>query len=130
MALSTAKAEATARDLKEVLEKRGFAVVESAVAKGRRLAIDDDMSIEILAQDGVSKDIFGNSNDSFSPHEVQFAIDTAVATHLEVAKVMVSLGKYGFDLKIGEGATLGAAQLAAADAEVTRYSLGWPTKSA
>ena len=114
--LSTAKSEAVARDLKEVLEKRGFSVVESQLAKGKKLAIDADMSIRIESKDAVSKDIFGNDLDSFTPHEVKFAIDNAVATHSEVAKVMIELAKFGFALKIGEGANLGAAETAADDA--------------
>lgn len=128
--LSTAKSEAVARDLKEKLEKRGFTVVESALAKGRKLAIDADMSIRIEAQDAVSKDIFGNSLDAFTPHDVKFAVDNAVATHSEVAKVMIELGKIGFAIKIGEGATLGAAETAADSAEAEAYNVQWPTKGA
>ena len=128
--LSTAKSEAVARDLKESLEKRGFAVVESALAKGRKLAIDSDMSIRIEAKDAVSKDIFGNAVDAFTPHEVKFAIDSAVATHSEVAKVMLELGKIGFALKIGEDATLAAAETAADSAEAEQHNVAWPTKGA
>lgn len=128
--LSTAKSEAVARNLKEALEKRGFSVVESALAKGRKLAIDADMSIRIEAQDAVSKDIFGNAVDAFTPHEVKFAIDNAVALHSEVAKVMMELGKIGFALKIGEAATLAAAETAADSAEAERYNVSWPTKGA
>ena len=128
--LSTAKSEAVARDLKESLEKRGFAVVESALAKGRKLAIDADMSIRIEAQDAVSKDIFGNALDSFTPHDVKFAIDNAVATHSEVVKVMMELGKIGFAIKIGEAATLGAAEAAADLAAEERHNVSWPTKGA
>lgn len=128
--LSTAKAEAVARDLKEALEKRGFSVVESGLAKGKKLAIDADMSIRIEAKDAVSKDIFGNALDAFTPHECKFAIDSAVATHEDVAKVMMDLGKYGFGLKIGEAAGLGAAESAADLAEEQRHNSQWPTKGA
>lgn len=128
--LSTAKSEAVARDLKQSLEKRGFTVVESALAKGRKLAIDADISIRIEAQDAVSKDIFGNSLDSFTPHDVKLAIDNVVATHTDVAKVMVELGKIGFAIKIGEGATLGAAETAADSAEAQSHNVNWPTKGA
>jgi hypothetical protein len=136
MSLSTAKAEATARDLKEDLEKRGFTVVESQLTDavdgkdGRRLAIDSDMSIEITAEDAISKDIFGNALKSFTPHNVELAIDNAVATHTEVAKVMLSLSKFGFDIKIGEGANLGAAETAAGTAEAERNNVRWPKKGA
>ena len=128
--LSTAKAEAVARDLKQALEKRGFSVVESQLAKGKKLAIDADMSIRIEAKDAVSKDVFGNDLDAFTPHEVKFAIDSAVATHSEVAKVMIDLGKIGFALKIGEAATLGAAETASDSAEESRHNQSWPTKGA
>ena len=130
--LSTAKSEAVARDLKEALEKRGFAVAEEAIAKGRRLVIDTNkMSIDIKAKDAVSKDVFGNDLDAFTPHVCELAIDsTGGASHVEVAKVMIDLGKQGFALKIGEGADIAAARAAAADAEEERHSAQWPTKGA
>lgn len=130
--LSTAKSEAVARDLKEALEKRGFAVEESQLAKGRKLSIDSDkMTIRIEAKDAVSKDVFGNDLDAFTPHEVKFAIDsTGGASHVEVAKVMIDLGKQGFALKIGEGADIAAAEAAADAAEEERHAAQWPTKGA
>lgn len=129
--LSTAKSEAVARDLKERLEERGFVVVESALAKGRKLDLDgSQMTIRIEAQDAVSKDIFGKDLNAFTPHDVKFAIDNALASHSEVAKCMVELGKIGFSLKIGEGATIGAAETASDAAEETRHSSKWPTKGA
>lgn len=128
--LSTAKSEAIARDLKEKLETRGFTVVESAIAKGRKLEIDSDMSVQIEAKDAVSKDIFGNDLDAFTPHTCKFAIDNVVATHTDVAKVMMELGKIGLALKIGEGATLGAAETAADAAEELAHNTQWPTKGA
>lgn len=128
--LSTAKAEAVARDLKETLEKRGFSVSESTLAKGRKLTIDTDkMSIRIEAKDAVSKDIFGNSVDAFTPHEVKFSVkDTATA--VEVAKAMMDLGKIGFGLKLGTGATIGAAEADSDAAEETAHNVHWPTKGA
>lgn len=130
--LSTAKSEAVARDLKEALEKRGFAVEESQLAKGKKLSIDSDkMTIRIEAKDAVSKDVFGNDLDAFTPHEVKFAIDsTGGASHVEVAKVMIDLGKQGFALKIGEGADIAAAEAAADAAEEERHAAQWPTKGA
>ena len=129
--LSTAKAEAVGRDLKEALEKRGFSVVESSLAKGRKLAIDSGMSIRIEAKDGVSKDIFGNANDAFTPHECKLAIQNDQATSVEVAKVMMDLGKIGFGLKIAEHATvLATAETAADSADELRHNSQWPTKGA
>tara|TARA_R100000951_G_scaffold19275_2_gene16092 strand:- start:2103 stop:2510 length:408 start_codon:yes stop_codon:yes gene_type:complete len=135
MALSTAKAEATARDLKEVLEKRGFAVVESNVTEsgkvvGRKLAIDADMSIQILAQSPTGKDIFGGDLHDFTPHRCLFASIDA-ATSQDIVKAIMSLGKFGFDLQVGSHATvLATAETAAADAEVERNSVAWPKKGA
>jgi hypothetical protein len=128
--LSTAKSEAVARDLKEALEKRGFAVEESQLAKGRKLTIDaTKASIRIEAKDAVSKDVFGNDLDAFTPHEVKFAAIDA-ATAVEVAKIMMDLGKIGFGLKLGNGADLAAAEAAADAAEEERHSSQWPTKGA
>lgn len=130
--LSTAKSEAVARDLKEALEKRGFSVEESALAKGRKLSIDSDkMTVRIEAKDAVSKDVFGNALDAFTPHEVKLAIDNdSGATHSEVAKMMMDLAKIGFGLKIGEGADIAAAEAAADAAEEQRHNAMWPTKGA
>lgn len=128
--LSKAKSQAMARELKSSLEKRGFAVVQSDLAKGTKLAIDADISIRIEAKDAVSKDIFGNALDSFAPHEVKLAIDTAVATHEDVAKVMMDLAKHGVALKIGSGATLAAAETAADTAQEQRHNVMFPTKGA
>lgn len=129
--LSTAKSEAVARDLKEALEKRGFSVEESQLPKGRELSIDSDkMKIKIEAKDAVSKDVFGNDLDAFTPHKVEFAIDSAVASHAEAAKVMMDLGKIGFALKIGSAAGIGAAETAAEQAAEERHNSQWPTKGA
>jgi hypothetical protein len=128
--LSTAKSEAVVRDLKEALEKRGFSVEESQLAKGRKLTIDTDKaSIQIEAKDAVSKDVFGNDLDAFTPHEVKFAAIDA-ATAVEVAKIMMDLGKIGFALKLGNGADLAAAEAAADAAAEERHSSQWPTKGA
>lgn len=128
--LSKAKSQAMARDLKSALEKRGFSVVQSDIAKGTKLAIDSSMSIRIEAKDAVSKDIFGNALDSFAPHEVKLAIDSDVASHSEVAKLMIDLGKQGVALKIGEDSGLAAAEAAADSAEEQRHNVMWPTKGA
>jgi len=129
--LSTAKSEAVARDLKEVLERKGFSVAESQLAKGKKLTIDTDkMSISIKAKDAVSKDVFGNSVDAFTPHVCEFAISTDEASVSEVAKVMMDLAKIGFGLKIGEAAALADAETAAEAAAEERHAAQWPTKGA
>ena len=135
MALSTAKAEATARDLKDVLEKRGFVVVESNVTEsgkvvGRKLALDSDMSIRILAQAPTGKDIFGNDLHDFTPHRCYFASIDA-ATSSDIVKAIMSLTKFGFDLQVGQHATvLATAETAAETADIERNSVSWPKKGA
>ena len=129
--LSTAKSEAVARDLKEALEKRGFSVEEAQLAKGKKLTIDTNkMSISIKAKDAVSKDVFGNSVDAFTPHVCELAISTDEASASEVAKAMMDLAKVGFGLKIGEDAALVDAEAAAEAAEEQRHASQWPTKGA
>jgi hypothetical protein len=128
--LSKAKSQAMARELKSSLEKRGFAVVQSDLAKGTKLAIDADMSIRIEAKDAVSKDIFGNALDSFAPHEVKLAIVAGVATGEDIVKVMMDLAKHGVAIKIGEDATLGDAETAADAAQEQRHNVMFPTKGA
>ena len=129
--LSTAKSEAVARDLKEALEKRGFTVAETTLPKGRALSIDSDkITIRIEAKDAVSKDIFGNALDAFTPHEVKLSIDSGTASHTDVSKVMMDLGKIGFALKIGEGAGKVAAEAAADAASEERHNAQWPTRGA
>jgi hypothetical protein len=128
--LSTAKSQAVSRDLKELLEKRGFAVVESMISKGMKLAINSDaMSIRIQAQDAVSKDIFGNALDAFTPHDVKLAIKDDTA-QVDVAVLMMELSKIGFDLKIAAGASIAAAEAAADAAESQRNNVHHPKKGA
>lgn len=128
--LSKAKSQAVARELKSALEKRKLSVVESDTAKGKKLVIESCVSIRIEAKDAVSKDIFGNALDSFAPHEVKLAINNAVATHSQVAVIMMELAKQGFSIKIGEDATLVDAEAAADAANEERHNVMHPTKGA
>lgn len=134
--LSTAKSDATVRDLSESLERRGLTTVTSTVedvdgkAIGYKITINtDQMSVRIVAQSLSSRDIFGNENYIFTPNSCLFAIDDG-ASSTDVVKVMMDLGKYGFALKIGEGADLAAAETAADNASEQRHSTLWPTKGA
>lgn len=133
---STAKATAVSRDLKEALERRGFTVTESIIANGSRLLVNPAgqstaMSIRIQAQDNGIKDIFGNANFDFAPHDVSLAIQEDEATAVDVAKVMMDLGKQGFGLKFGSHATvLATAETAADAADAERHNSAWPTKGA
>jgi hypothetical protein len=130
--LSTAKAEAVSRDLKQALEKRGQIVVESALPKGRKLTINGNhFSIRIEAMDAVSKDVFGNDLDAFTPHEVKFSINQDVVLFKDTIKIMMELGKIGFGLKVGSvTGGLAAAEADADAATVEPYNVSWPTKGA
>ena len=128
MAKSTAKAEAMARDLKDRLEFRGFAVAESKNAQGwPRLEIDTDAaSIEIEGIDAISKDIFGNDLIAFAPHKAQLAKKDAT-TDQDFAKISIELNKTGIDkTTVKNGATLAAAEATAG--EEISSDVRWPTK--
>jgi tRNA U34 5-carboxymethylaminomethyl modifying enzyme MnmG/GidA len=128
MAKSTAKAEAVSRDLKDRLESRGFTVAESKTATGwPRLDIDTDQaSIEIEAADAVSKDIFGNDNKAFAPHEARLASVTA-QSKADLTKIELELAKVGIDKTIlKEGANLAAAEATAGEEII--WDVRWPTK--
>lgn len=128
MAKSTAKAEALARDLKDRLEFRGIAVAESKNAQGYpRLVLDTDQaSIEIIQEDAVSKDIFGNDLLAFAPHRLTLAMDDAMTKQTE-AKILVEIVKMGVNkLIVKNGADLATAEASAG--EVIDQEVRWPTK--
>ncbi len=124
---STAKAEAWLRDLKEKLELRGLTVVESKDSNAwPELTINTDQAyIQVSAIDAVSKDVFGNDNTAFAPHELIFAIDEAIDL-VVLAKLYVELGKLGIKLIVKSGADLATAKAAAGDA--IEFDIQWPKK--
>lgn len=128
---STAKAEAIARDLKERLEFRGFAVTESKDAEGfPKLTLDADASIDIQGADAVSKDVFGNDLKSFAPHFCRLSVDDATVGATRMAKIMADLVKIGIDKILVKEATGLATAEAVADsaAEVIASDVLWPSK--
>lgn len=126
---STAKAEASARDLKEMLELRGFAVAESKDANGwPKLTIGTDASIRIESYDAVSKDVFGNDLKAFAPHMVELAAIDAMSKQ-DYAKVLTEVVKYAFEKKIVKsGVDLATAEASAGEELI--YDVRWPTKGA
>jgi len=128
MAKSTAKSEAVARDLKDRLEQRGFTVAESKTNDGwARLVIGaNEASIEIEAVDAVSKDVFGNANVAFAPHEARLALIDAMSKS-DAATIEQELAKAAIDKTIlKEGANLAAAE-ADPGTEIV-WDVRWPTK--
>ena len=127
---STSKAEASARDLKEMLELRGLAVAESKDAQGwPKLVIGaNEASIRIESFDAVSKDIFGNDLKAFAPHSCELAAIDAMSKQ-DYAKILTEVVKYAFEKKIVKsGATLAAAEATAGEELI--YDVRWPTKGA
>lgn len=130
MAKSTAKAEALARDLKERLEFRGFTIAESKDANGfPKLTLDtDEASLRIVGIDGVSKDVFGNDNYSFAPHNIYFASRNDAMSSLKVSRILTEVIKIGIDKMIVQThATVLATAEAAAGDEII-FDIRWPTK--
>jgi hypothetical protein len=128
MAKSTAKAEALARDLKDRLELRGFTVAEEKIAGGwPRLVIDTDQaSVEIEGTDAVSKDVFGNTNLSFAPHDARFASADAQSKQ-DFSKIYTEIAKTGIEkTTVKNGATLAAAEATAGEEVIA--DVRWPTK--
>jgi hypothetical protein len=116
---STAKSILWTQELKAKLGFRGLTVVESRNSEGYgRLVLETDQaSVEIISEDAVSKDVFGQSLVAFAPHYVKLAIDSGINA-VVYAKVMLELGKLGIKIKIHSGADLAAAEAAAATAEL------------
>ena len=131
MAKSTAKAESLLRDLKDRLELRGHAVVESKDAQGwPKLTLNtDEASIRMEAVDAVSKDVFGNDNVAFAPHFIDFASrdDMANAT-VARAEIMTELVKTGIDKVIVKSHATVLATAEAANGDEVIFDLRWPTK--
>ena len=117
MSRYTKKADALFRDLKDRLEIRGYAVVESRDSEGfPKFVIDvDQLSITIDAADMVSKDIFGNSLKAYSPHEIAISYVDGYAI-ADYSKILLETFKMGVDkVTIKSGADLATAEAAAGE---------------
>ena len=151
MAKSTAKAEALARDLKERLRFRLNAaridtIREAKDANGWPMLFLSDGGVEtagnpvialrIKAIDAVSKDVFGNANIAFAPHELELAyeLDSSEAEpdRKDIAIVLFECTKMGIKTLIKEIADATAvtesALNAASAAEALEFDKAWPTK--
>lgn len=129
MAKSTAVSEAKIRELTDQLQFKGFSVVESKTAEGyAKIALNtDEASITVEQIDGVSKDVFGNDNKAFTPHNLIFASRNDAMDSLKVIKIMSELGKHGMKIIVKTHAdTLATAEAAAGT--VVEYSERWKSK--
>ena len=127
---STAKAEAMARDLKERLEFRGFAVAESKDAQGwPKLTLDtDEASLRIEAVDAVSKDIFGNDLVAFAPHKIDFASRDDAMDSLKASKILLEVIKMGIEKTVVKTHATVLATAEAAAGDELGFDVTWPTK--
>lgn len=124
---SVAKSTSWVRELKDKLEFRGLSVVETKNADGfGRLEIDTEASIEIIAEDAVSKDVFGNDLIAFTPHYLKLAVVDAIAK-AKYAEIMAEVFKLGIKTDLHEGANIAAAEAAAVSAEI-EFDIQFPTK--
>lgn len=152
MAKSTAKADAMSRDLKERLGFRleGSAridtVREARDAAGWPMLFLSDggtetagnpvIALRIKAVDAVSKDVFGNANVAFAPHELEVAYELdgteGEPDRKDLAIVLYETTKIGMKTLIKEiadaTAVSEASMDAAAAAESLEFDVLWPTK--
>lgn len=127
---SLAKADALSRALKERLQFRGYAVIESRDANGwPKLTLNtDEASLKIVAADAVSKDIFGNDLVAFAPHRIEFASRNDAMSTLKVAQIQTEIVKMGIEKQnVKTHATVLATAEAAAGDDIN-FDLQWPTK--
>lgn len=152
---SLAKADATLRDLKEVLERRfeGSATIDTVRelrdANGWPMLICSDggaegngnpvIAIRMKSFDAVSKDVFGNDLDAFTPHTLELAYELDANSKPEpaatdFADVLAESAKRGVLIQIKEiadGTDVDEAALdAAAVAKEIEVQDEWPTKGA
>jgi len=152
---SLAKADATLRDLAEVLKRRvsGSASIDTVREArdsdgwpmlilsdgGAEAAGDAVIAIRMKAVDAVSKDVFGNDLVAFTPHsmEVAYELDAngkPTPANADVAEAIVEAAKKGVKIEIKEIANTTAVSAASMDAASPVKEIEvqdeWPTKGA
>ena len=149
---STAKAEATFRDLKERLALRvaGSARIDTVRADkdangwpmlvlsdgGVETAGNPVVALRMKAADAVSKDIFGNDLAAFAPHEIEVAYELdsteAEPDRKDLAIVYQEVAKIGAKIVVKEVADATAVSEASLNATAAALELEadiqWPTK--
>lgn len=146
---STAKAEASLRDLADKLKLR-FPTKTIRQARdanawpmlfispaGNEAAGQQVIAIRMSAVDAVSKDVFGNALVAFAPHIVEIAYeltaaDNPIPTDADLFKVQYEAFKIGARTQLKEianGTAVTAANMDAAAVAADVEDLNWPTKS-
>ena len=155
MIKSTAQAEAKLRDLAERLARK---LAGSATIDTVRQAKDSDgwpmlflsdggtetagsavIAIRMKAIDAVSKDVFGNAQLAYTPHNMEIAYELDANSKPEpeqkdLAQVVAECAKTGVKLEIKEIADATAVSAASMDAAAAVVEIEnqdeWPTKGA
>lgn len=147
------RADSIIRELKERLDQRiagsstidtsrqakdsnGFPVV--FLSDGANEAAGQPViAVRVKQIDAVSKDVFGNSMNAYSPHVAQLAYELdgseAEPSRKDIEKVMFELCRFGIRievLEIADGTAVTAANMDAATAAQTLDDLYWPLKGA
>lgn len=146
---STAKAQATLRDLADRLKLRfptktiraandanGWPMLFVS-ASGSEAAGQSNIGIRMSAVDAVSKDVFGNQLTAFAPHIVEVAYeltasDNPIASDADIFTAEYEVFKIGARTQLKEianGTAVTEASMNAATASADLEDLYWPTKS-
>lgn len=149
---STAKSSSQMRALKDQLSARfngssSIDTVESYIDSngwsylmlsngGLKSAGEPVIFLRIRGMDAGSKDIFGNSNLSFSPHELDLAYELDVTegepSRQDLAKCMLEVGKLGYKViikEIADGTAVTASSVdAASPSSENEYEMYSPSK--
>ena len=133
MAPSTRRTPQVESFIKRVIETNGLSATVSITTNRREALKNADYVIATFQVGGME----GFEYDYKIPlkHGVDQCIgDTlgpgGIFRALRSIPVMIDLAKYGFALKIGEGADIGAAEAAADAAAEEAHNVHWPTKGA
>lgn len=154
MIISTAKAEALMREMADRLAARlagaaagrvdtvraakdanGFPMLFLS-RSGNEAAGQPVIALRILARDAVSKDIFGNAENAYTPHNLQMAYELDVAAQAKVKikdieKVLFEAARPAIRIQIVEiaaGSAVTEANINAASPAEELDDLYWPLK--
>lgn len=144
---STAKAQATLRDVADKLKVRFPAKTIRAandangwpmlfISNGSEAAGASNIALRMTAQNAVSKDVFGNDLVAFAPHTLEVAYELGasagtVASRTDLVAVEFEAIKTGVKIDIKEIANATAVTEASMNAAAVAVELDnqyWPTK--
>lgn len=145
---STAKAQATLRDVADKLKVRfptktvreakdaaGWPMLFIS-ATGSEVAGQSNVALRMRAQDAVSKDVFGNDLVAFAPHALEVAYeltagDNPIVTDADLLTIEFEAIKTGVKIQLKEianGTAVTEAAMNAATPSVELEDIYWPTK--